>query len=545
MRIAWGVGFAGLMLAAAGSAMHVNPDGLGQVLVFPYYTVNGGNQTLISIANRTARGKAVKLRFLEAMNGREVFDLNLYLAPDDIWSASVFAEADSGAAQLVSPDWSCTIPALYTPTGVPPYSNERQIVSFTASAYVGANDDGGPDLIERTREGYFEVIEMGEVVDDVERSLNDLSPYGSISGGGVRLYGTPANCARLRAAWSPGGYWHQISTTDLRPPGGGLSGYAAIVNALEGTMLAFEPVAIDRFSAIVQHTAPGNPEPNLATAISDPVSGDVEVRLLAYGSVTHETIPASRRVDAVSLLLMQTSLYNEFSSTASIGGASEWVVSFPTRKFHVDDDLVQGAARAPFRHRFSSNAQANGATQILPPVRRVPVPASAPAQAGELVDVRLGNRHAVVVSPTCNGEPACPPANGVPAPIRLPTLPWASNLISFNQSGEGPSRIFGSRLRLDIDTVAAGVGSEGWMELVFDELHGTDEPRHLFQPGSGGHPAIYFGLPAIGFWALGVTNGAVTPGVLANYTTAIPHRGAIETLIEFGADTQSLQEGVQ
>jgi hypothetical protein len=544
MRIGWSVGFAGLMLAATGHAMHVNPDGLGQVLVFPYYSVNGGNQTLVSIANRTTHGKAVKLRFLEAMNGREVFDLNIYLAPDDTWSAAVFASSDTGGAQLLSPDWSCTMPALYVPTGVPPYSNERQIASFANSAYVGINDDGGPDLIERSREGYFEVIEMGEVVDDVEHSLNDLSPYGSIGNGGVRLSGTPANCARLQAAWSPGGYWNLDSSTDLRPPGGGLSGYAAIVDALEGTMLAFEPVAIDQFSAIVQHTAPGSPEPNLATAISDPVSGDVDVRFLVYGSVTHETIPASRRVDAVSLLLMQTHLYNEFSSTASIGGASEWLVSFPTRKFHVDDALVQGAARAPFRYTFSRNAEANGATQELPPVRRVPVPGSTPAQAGELFDVRLGNRHARTVSPTCNGEPACPPVNGGPAPIRLPTLPWASNVISFNQPAEGPSRIFGSRLRLDIDTVASGVGSEGWMELILDKQYGSIEPRHLFHPGVSG-PTIYFGLPAIGFWALGVSHGALAPGVLANYTTAIPHRGEIKSLVEFGAGASSAQEVVR
>src|SRR5262252_8053619 len=77
------------------NAVFLNPDGLGSVLVYPYYTVNGGNGTLLSVVNTTDEGKAVKVRFLEAYNSREVLDFNLYMSPFDVWVAVV---ANNGAA---------------------------------------------------------------------------------------------------------------------------------------------------------------------------------------------------------------------------------------------------------------------------------------------------------------------------------------------------------------------------------------------------------------------------------------------------------------
>ena len=75
---------AGCGAAASANAVHVNPDGLGQLLLYPYYTVRFGNVTAISIVNITSLTKAVKVRFLEGKNSREVFDFNLFLSPADV-----------------------------------------------------------------------------------------------------------------------------------------------------------------------------------------------------------------------------------------------------------------------------------------------------------------------------------------------------------------------------------------------------------------------------------------------------------------------------
>ena len=44
------------------SAVYLNNDGLGQVLIYPYYTVNAGNSTIVTVVNTTAAGKATNRR---------------------------------------------------------------------------------------------------------------------------------------------------------------------------------------------------------------------------------------------------------------------------------------------------------------------------------------------------------------------------------------------------------------------------------------------------------------------------------------------------
>ena len=71
-------GLAGVAgLAGTAQAVNLNPDGLGQVLIYPYYTANSGNATILSVVNTTDSAKAVKVRFLEGFNSREVLDFNL------------------------------------------------------------------------------------------------------------------------------------------------------------------------------------------------------------------------------------------------------------------------------------------------------------------------------------------------------------------------------------------------------------------------------------------------------------------------------------
>jgi len=54
----------------ATQAANLSSNGVGQALVFPYYTVNGGQQTLLSVVNTSLIGKVVKVRFREAKTRR-------------------------------------------------------------------------------------------------------------------------------------------------------------------------------------------------------------------------------------------------------------------------------------------------------------------------------------------------------------------------------------------------------------------------------------------------------------------------------------------
>src|SRR5688572_11607885 len=66
----------------AAPAVSLSPDGLGQALIYPYYTVRsaGGNafHTYLSVGNSTSESKALRVRIREGRNGRHALDLNLY-----------------------------------------------------------------------------------------------------------------------------------------------------------------------------------------------------------------------------------------------------------------------------------------------------------------------------------------------------------------------------------------------------------------------------------------------------------------------------------
>jgi hypothetical protein len=73
-------------LSGACGIGEVNPmpsaNSLGQVLLYPYYTVDGTERSADADRNR-----AVRVRFLEGHTSREVLDFNLFLSPHDIWTS--------------------------------------------------------------------------------------------------------------------------------------------------------------------------------------------------------------------------------------------------------------------------------------------------------------------------------------------------------------------------------------------------------------------------------------------------------------------------
>ena len=327
-------GIAGVAgIASVANAVNINPDGLGEVLIYPYYTVSAGNQTLISVVNTTDAGKAVKVRFLEGRNSREVLDFNLYLSPFDVWTASAFSISDTGPdnpGNLVTTDNSCTVPRIKGNLSLPALSNGNRYKPFVNYAYTGANNEAGPNTLDRTREGHFEMIEMGEVTNATRNSLIAIT-HGAA--------GVPANCLQVERAWLPVGaasaavtYWTVNSLVDMVPPAGGLFGSAALIDALAGTMMAYNADAIDAFSAEILHSTPGDASfPSLGDANTDALVATSNI--FNGGVVQSSTYNRTVAIDAVSAVFMHDAMFNEFVTSASVGGASEWVVTFPTKKF--------------------------------------------------------------------------------------------------------------------------------------------------------------------------------------------------------------------
>jgi hypothetical protein len=503
-----------LMPFAPSHAVHVSADGQGQVLLFPYYTVNGGHSTLLSITNHRDRPKALRITFREARHGARVLTFNIYLAANDVWTGAVVVSGDGEEpARIVSSDTTCTVPAL--PTAGQPFVNFEYAVGDPAAV--------GPTSLARTREGFIEVIEAGEL-DNVpgDRPLFAAN------------HANQRNCAALDSAWSFGPWGQNNTEVDpsvaIAPPAGGLSGSAILVDAANGSSFSYRATALQDFFRASSdcaapcvgvagenlHALPIPLAPNLASA-RNLDNGGSSARFHRDGrEYVYSFEGEGAGLRAVSAALMQASIGNEYNTRASgnLDARAEWVLTLPTRGLHL------GASTASLRQPFNpASTQLEGAC--------------------ETVGLRYWDRENRELAVLTNGTP--PPNSNA----NLPRLCHAAQVWSFNQAGQADgsnaaSSILGSRLNHNLVTCAErsvwapggcaqGVAqfAEGRAELKADAAH-----QFLFSgdaPGTAnGGDNVLLGLPVLGLW---VTSFEATglPGVLANFTVQQPHAGQRRT----------------
>jgi hypothetical protein len=313
---------AGALGAGAAQAVSVSPDGLGQVLIYPYYTtqatLSAPWNSLLSVVNTTNSTKAVKVRFREGKASAEVLDFNVFLSPQDVWTAAIVPDVAvwppiAGAvvgAKVVTSDNSCTIPSNLTlKAGVP----------FRDLAYK--NDPIGGTL-ERTREGYVEIIEMAQYVPTSVVAIN--SKHGTA--------GIPADCSKVTDS---------VAASEAQAPGGGLSGGITLVNVLLGMDASVDATALANWRNAAIYSTTGSESPALGdalptTSLSTNASGNTVYATWANGD------------QAVSAPLMKSAVINEFVLDANTLSTTDWVVTFPTKHLFVDSTV----ALPPFQNKL-------------------------------------------------------------------------------------------------------------------------------------------------------------------------------------------------
>ena len=512
-------GLAGVAgIAGSAQAVNINPDGLGQVLIYPYYTVNADNQTVLSVVNTSEYAKAVKVRFLEGKNSREVLDFNLYLSAYDVWVAALYD--DAGVTTLVTPDTSCTVPYFYGSGGT------QEFVPWALTDEAGYDPDDITTLgdISRASEGHFEMIEMGTVIED-----SDSEGYIT------HVAGVPGDCGELVLAWTQlsdidpdtRGYWLMDPTTDMTDPSGGLFGGAAIVNVNQGTMYSYDAKAINGFANSLfandlLHTEPGFTTPNLNSG--DNTAGYV---FLDNGASTAWSF--GRGVDAVSYVFMHDSIMNEYTTNDDLGAETEWVVTFPTKHFYVYPETSQSATvLAPFTNLWDNDEDnPNTACEVilLETIwdREEGIP-------GE--DIPVGEPIPPIVSP------APPPTQGPVNPVVPFTLCYETNVIAFGADGGG---ILGSS---NIHTIDNGTdfftSDHGWARLELDNYDWDSNENGVIEcdPLTGIGPECNTrdplgnleGLPVAGFAVMGFVNSFLGEGndILANYGGTFQHKATLK-----------------
>jgi len=478
-------GIAGVAgIASLANAVELNPDGLGQVLIYPYYTVNANNVTLVSVVNTTGSAKAVKVRFLEGYNSQEVLDFNLFLSRFDVWTANVFSLSATGGGNLLTDDESCTIPDIKGATGpglgTLPAPDGRSYVLFRNGQY---QTDGGPKTIDRTREGHIELIEMASIAlgSNVEEAVTHdqtVSPP------------TPPGCSGLTATVA-------ANLADLLNPTGGLFGSGNIVNPIDGTLLGYNAEAIDGFYALgnTLYTGSGSTLPSLASTRTNPAGADAynfgKDPVTNATTVITSNYSATNAIDAVSSVFTASVISNEYVIEAVSASESEWVITFPTKKFYVNTT----PAIAPFIQRFA-----------------------APGRSCVLVGISYYNREESTVTTV---DDFSPPTDNPPS-----SLCYEAQVLTFQRAADytaaaGVSKVLGSKLTANIDPRASGFTS-GWLRIDLNPTGSPAEP-HALRPSVDGD--VFHGLPAIGFLAtnyLNRNNGG--PNVLSTYSALYRHR---------------------
>lgn len=475
-----------LAAMAAGSAQAVNlgNDGTGQVLLFPYYTVQGGEETLLSVVNTTDMHKAVKIRFREAYNSREVLDFNIYLSPYDVWVAKIRDAADGGA-EVWSPDNSCTVPLSISQHVAQPFKTN----GFSGANIDGLAKDSGPQGIERVREGYVEVIEMG-VADTTVTSVWDNNGNGIVDS----LHnssGMPDNCAGIASNFGvewPTSYGTPAPAGFL-PPEGGLMGALSVINVQAGTQVSVNAVALADVFETVNHYSTGSLNPTLAQA--EETSTVLVNAGMGGNGVADEPVVLTDiwadPIDAVSATLMAASVMNEWTVNPSVNAESAWVVTFPTKWAYVDEgNHAITTPRLPFTDEFQEAPAVDG-------------------MACETVKYTIYDREEQSTTPQgCDFSP-CEVGEST-------EICYEVNVIQF-----GDSNIMSAANTVTHINSSAlpGAKTNGWMSL---DMYGVDVglASHVL---AGGHS--YFGLPVVGFEASVLGNANV--GVGASYGTSNPH----------------------
>ena len=530
LTMAVGAASSTLLLPAQG-AMYLNHQGTGETLIFPFYSTESGNATLVNLANATLDYKAVKVRVLEAQNSQEVLDFNLYLSPQDHFSFAISA-TEEGGGQLVTRDNSCTVPAIPA-DGVAfrnsKYADDKQ---ETDPADAADFDNTG---IGRTQTGYLEIIEMGQldpdsapIIDTVGLANPAMTAINAAAAVTHGVDGEPANCNILVDAWSRAdgvdGVWLAESrTTDLTGDaeflpewsGGGIYGYATLINVPEGTAVGYDAIAIaDHVAADASgsdmHYKPGDIRPNfgdsaLDTAAIVSVNG-AAITVDFFGDYPSE---ATQRVQALNATMMASEIYNDYVTDPDIGAETDWLLTFPTRAFHINGtEPIE-----PFSQLWTGESACEpSALNAL--------------DREESTATTLPDEEAPDFSPA----PPTPPGPG-PKNSDVP-LCYESTLVQF-----------GTESATSTSTITVGVNafldaSNGWatLSLIPEALDSTlgqcDIDGDLTADAALKDPcdrsinagdAQLFGLPVVGFAIQKYVNGG--PG--ANYSMAAEHKSCV------------------
>ncbi len=518
----------GVLAGAAGSAnatLSIIPEGQGHILMVPYFSVQAGNSTLLNIVNTdTVRGKAVKVRFRSALDSDDIYDFQVFLSPGDMWTAEV-SKAASGKAKLATSDTSCTLPANV---------NGEFVV-----ARLGGDADS---KARQTREGYVEILNMADIVDDgtnvsstTAQKLDSLF-YQVKHQNGV----PPCNFTTLSNIEDmvDSGADDAVTYNDLTAPTATLFGNVTLINVPSAAAYTYGAVAIraldpTRIVYSQQSNAPVTAcetiggFPNICATADGVLRSDADAGGALYATAEYDfpdlstplevsVTAATTQADLLSRALLANGLSNEYITEDGISAETDWVVSLMTRRYHVagrgrQQDGVSTATSGfynptdkvgptgPFLNvdnAASSNVTITKLTEYASDGRSAKVKIGAYSYWGREEQKPGTSGAGVVISPNELEEPTV---------VRLPA---EVSVIGINQGAVTASKVLGSEAALNFTNLDLNSGFvNGWATLNLD--NGANN---------------WLGLPAVGMAFVKAVHPSVAAGVSGVFGGNWTHR---------------------
>ncbi|OJU92573.1 MAG: hypothetical protein BGO13_02790 [Burkholderiales bacterium 66-5] len=493
------------------TALTLSPTGTGHILIVPYYSAQNGNRTLLSLTNTdNTNGKVVKVRFRGAANSDDVNDFQVFLSPGDIWTADIH-QGPNGVAELTTADASCTKPANVNG-------------DFGTGRFKSTWD--ADRKASNTREGYIEILNMADVPpaaalynaikhkDGVAACASSSIANGTAGSAAAWTYldgnpkqGTGRSTGDLEGA-----------SAGLAKPTTGLMANWTIINvpravAWSGAATAVEATdagglpangAIVYFPQVNQATG-GNIAAPIATAYTaDPlltpatplVTGNAQFDLPDLSTPYAGAANPSAQAAALSTAISTSAVSNEFWTLESIGGATDWVFSMPTRRYAVAVDYTASPSAPEYnsanKTQFDTiNTQMDGDQLCVNGITWNYWNREEATQAGDVTNTTR--------SP---GEEAAPGA----------MFCGETSVLSINDvaAGSAPTKSLGAQVAVTNFNQKGADGKimqEGWMKIT--------------TPG-----AAVTNLPILGSAFMMVQNKNANPGDPGHFNMTFPHRTA-------------------
>lgn len=449
----------GFLLPIKSMAVFLNHKGLGEAFIIPYYTVNNNLNTLVTVTNTTHLTKAMKINIREGLHGHAVLSYNVYIAAFDTWSFGLVPTTSTlegyegqNSAMQISFDNSCA-----------PFLNKA------GQEFIAENLNDGPQSLQRVREGFVEIIEMGT-------SPQGTAVYAASDLGGV---GYPASCAAIENFWQT--TWLNDSTDDLLPPTGKLMVEAQVIDVAEGINYSIPTIALDDFHVdeAITHVHPD--DASLSLDVAKPVAS------LVSNNQSYE-LAFESGIDAVSAVLMSDHLISTYALDAAIAAKTETIYTQPTRRFYVgfDDDNPS----PPFDSEIEIN------------------PDLGYGYGGTAMKQFIYDRESQIEVPElCEPCPPSPPADAVYGSVFAQAY-----YLDFQQPTENPGITQSINFINTITPNVLHATQNGFVNtefLVTSPLIGTDI--------HSGHSVEIWGLPITGITLQRFTNAGAGENLLAQY----------------------------